>query len=90
MAFDIHQYPEWEQKGGLGAIDAVAITTSDTTTYAQAFRGLYIGGAGDVKIDTGAGNPVIFKAVPAGTFMPVLATRVYATLTTATNIVGLI
>jgi hypothetical protein len=90
MAFDVHQYPEWEQKGGLGAIDAVAITTSDTTTYAPAFRGIYVGGAGNVKIDTAAGNAVTFTGIPAGTFMPVLATKIYATGTTATTIVGLL
>ena len=36
-----------------------------------------------------SGKDVIFTAVPAGSFMPVNVTKVYATGTDATNIVAL-
>lgn len=91
MAFDIHQYPEWEQKGGLGAIDAFAVTPSDSVNFTQGtIRGLYVGGTGNVSLVTGNGNTVLFSAIPAGTFLPVLCSRVNSTATTATLIVGLV
>jgi hypothetical protein len=49
---------------------------------------LYVGGTGDIKIDTPNGDTVTFSAVPVGIF-PVRANRVYSTGTTATNIVAL-
>lgn len=70
------------------AVSATAVTKSDTA--ANAYRALYIGGAGDVAVildgDTVA---VTFVGVPAGTFMPVRTAKVMAANTTATNIVGL-
>ena len=50
---------------------------------------LYIGVTGDVKVKTASGNEVVFTGVPAGSFMPVQVTQVFATGTTATNIVAL-
>lgn len=75
----------------LPAQDAFAITTSDSTTYApSSIRGIYVGGAGDVKVDIGPGSQgVTFKAVPVGTILPICATKVYATGTTATLMVAL-
>jgi len=65
---------------------AAAITTSDTAELQLV--GLYVGGTGDVKVDDALGNTVTFKAVPVGTTITCRITRVYATLTTATNLVG--
>jgi hypothetical protein len=91
MAFDVHQFPEWEMKGGLGAYDAFVITPSDTVDFSQGtVRGIYVGGAGNVTLITPAGTTVLFTALPVGTFMPVLASRVKATGTTATALVGLL
>ena len=50
---------------------------------------LYIGGAGNVRVQTAGGDDVVFNNVLAGTFIPVQVTRVFATNTTATNIVAL-
>jgi hypothetical protein len=50
---------------------------------------LYVGVAGDVKVKMSSGKDVIFTAVPAGSFMPVQVKQVFATGTTATNIVAL-
>ncbi|MDB4876458.1 MAG: hypothetical protein JWM41_2904 [Gemmatimonadetes bacterium] len=49
---------------------------------------LYIGVSGDVKVDMAtSGTAIVFKAVPVGPFR-YMVRRVYATLTTATNIVA--
>jgi len=50
---------------------------------------LYIGVAGNVKVKMASGKDVVFLSVPAGSFMPINVTKVYATDTTATNIVAL-
>lgn len=70
------------------AIDAEEVTASDTAPVA--YRALYVGGSGDVKIKTANGSAVTFSNVVAGQILPVRATLVYSTGTTATDIVGLL
>ena len=66
--------------------DAFAVTPSDTTRlYATA---LYVGGAGNVVVETEGGTEVTFNAVPVGAILPIRCARVLAA-TTATNILGL-
>jgi hypothetical protein len=50
---------------------------------------LYIGGAGNIRVLTAGGDDVVFTGVLAGSFLPIQVTRVFATDTTATNIVAL-
>jgi hypothetical protein len=50
---------------------------------------IYVGVAGDVTVETAAGDVETFTAVPAGTYMPVMVKRVNSTATTATNLVAL-
>jgi hypothetical protein len=70
------------------ARSAVAVTPSDTTTN-LGFQALYIGGSGAVTVDMiEGGTNITFPNVPVG-FFPVAVKRVYATDTSATNIVGL-
>lgn len=71
------------------AYDAASVTTSDTTRLGGV-RALYIGGAGDVKITTEGGTDVTFTGIAAGSILPIRATRVYATGTTATDIIALL
>lgn len=72
------------------AEDGAAITPSDTVDLANITRGIYVGGAGDITINfQGSETAVLFAAVPQGIILPVRATRVKATGTTATNLVGL-
>lgn len=66
---------------------AVAITTSDTV--ANKFSAIYVGGAGNVKMTTREGNVTTFNAVPVGTRIEVATNLVWATGTTATNLVGI-
>jgi hypothetical protein len=71
------------------AVNCIAITPADADLVAPV-RALYIGGLGNVTInDTGNGQ-VTFHNVQTGTILPVMARRVWATGTTATNIVGLL
>jgi len=49
---------------------------------------LYIGGAGNLRVLTEGGDDITFNGVVAGTFLPVNVVRVFATGTTATNIVA--
>ena len=76
---------------GLLAHRAVAVTPSDAADLPDGVTtvGLYVGGAGDVHVTLQGGSDVTFKSVPGGTLLRVAARRVWATGTTATNIVAL-
>lgn len=71
------------------ATDAFSVTPNDSTNLTIWAVALYIGGTGDVKVDTVNGTTVTFSSVPVG-ILPVQVKRVYSTGTTATNIVGLL
>ncbi len=74
---------------------AAAVTPSNTTDIPSVTGGtnngcvLYIGGYGDLTVDTVGGDTVTFVGVNGGTFFPVQVTRVYSTGTSATGIVAL-
>jgi len=74
---------------------AAAVTPSDTVNIAAVTGGnnngcvLYVGGTGNVKVLTVGGDEVTFTGVQAGTFMSIQVLRVFATGTSATNIVAL-
>ncbi len=70
------------------AFGAVAITPSDDTDLTFVTRGIYVGVAGNLKVDMEDGTTVIFVGLAAGMIHPIRAKRIYATLTTATSIVG--
>ena len=71
------------------ALDAFAITPSDSTDFAQVTRGVYVGGAGDVAAVMSDGTVVTFVGALAGSVLPIRAKRVNSTNTTATSLVGL-
>ena len=77
---------------------AAAVTPSDSTNIlsvsTQNGSGnngcvLYVGGYGDIKVRTIGGDDITFAGVNGGTFMPVQGIKVYATGTSATDIVAL-
>lgn len=70
------------------AVNAFAVTPNDSTDLATATRGIYAGGAGDLKVTTLGGDTVTFVGLAAGVIHPIRVARVFATGTTATNIVG--
>lgn len=66
---------------------AVDVSASDQTVNT---RGLWVGGAGNVKVDMKRGGAgVTFSAVPAGTLLPFRITKIYNSGTTATLMVAL-
>ncbi len=72
------------------ARNGFSVTPDDGTDLTVNCRSLYIGGAGDVSaILVNDSSPVVFKNVPSGVVLPISVKRVEATLTTATDIVGL-
>lgn len=81
------------QSRGVGlsdpAFNAAEIVPDNATDLANYARGLWVGTAGDVKVDTAGGNTVTFVAAAAGAIIPVRTKRVYATGTTASNIVAM-
>lgn len=71
------------------AASAVAVTPHDTNALATPSRGLWIGGAGAVTVRLiGDTADVVFSGIAAGTMLPVRATHVRSTGTTATLIVA--
>ncbi len=70
------------------ASEAAAVTPSDTVALPVASKRLWVGGAGNVKVLTTGGSTVTYTAVPAGTYLQVRAAQVFATGTTATNIIA--
>lgn len=76
--------------GSSPAFDAAAVTPSDTVDLPDAARALFIGGAGDITIDTlVSGETLTFKGISGGAILPVAARRVRATGTNATFIIAL-
>jgi hypothetical protein len=71
--------------------DAVIPTNSDAMADpAGPFAALYVGVAGNVKLQTLRNNAVVFVGVPAGSTLRVAFTRVWSTGTTATSLLGLL
>lgn len=75
------------------AYGAVAVTPNDgtvlKTSSGRPFRGLYVGGAGDVTVRMLDGSIQTFKAVPVGTTLAIQFDQVHATSTTATLMIAL-
>lgn len=70
-----------------------AVTPNDSADLGYLARALYVGGAGNIQMDiydpvTRKRTSVNFANVPAGTILPWKTPKVYATGTTATNIVS--
>lgn len=69
---------------------AFALVPNDGADVAGGqLNAIYVGGAGNVALDTPTATNVVFSGLPAGTTLMVAATRVRATGTTATNLIGL-
>lgn len=65
------------------ATNLLPFTTQQLLTWA-----IYVGVTGDVVTVAQDGSLVTWKAVPAGTFLPVAVKRVNGSGTTATNLVA--
>lgn len=72
------------------ASTAAAITPHDTNALVNVSRGIYVGGAGDItcRLLNDAAD-VTFSAVPVGSILPIRASHIRATGTTATLLIAL-
>jgi len=81
----------------LQANRAAVVTPSDTAnipnisdpTIPNNWCVIFVGVGGDLRVSTTGGDDVVFKNVPTGSFVPVQVVKVFATNTTATDIVAL-
>lgn len=77
------------------ADNAVAVVPSDSADLTDSAGnpapayGLFVGGAGTVKVTMIGGGVVTFSGVAAGQFLPINVIRVWSTGTTATLILAL-
>jgi len=73
--------------------DIVPIDLSSTdATPTVPYRGIYVGGdgtSGNLKVDTLSGSARTFYVL-AGTYHPIIVTKVYRTGTAATNLFGIV
>lgn len=75
----------------------LTVTASDSTVYDPPLKALYVGGAGDLAVETennyngaGDGGPTTFTAHPVGYVRVGDIRRVLSTGTAATGLVGLL
>ncbi len=74
---------------------AASVTPNDTVNIPSVSGGtnngcvLYVGSAGNLRVQTVGGDDVTFNNINTGAFIPVQIVRVYATGTTASNILAL-
>jgi hypothetical protein len=78
--------------GGHGrpATKSFPIAPSDTNELEFVTEAIYVGGEGDLSVLTLEYYVATYAAVPAGQIIPVRARKVFATGTTATNLVGML
>lgn len=73
-----------------GFVSAVAVTPNDSTPLAVTSRGVYVGTGGNLKVTMAdGGTPLTFTGVPTGTLLEISVSLIWATGTTASNIVSL-
>ncbi|HWA17683.1 MAG TPA: hypothetical protein VG757_01690 [Devosia sp.] len=66
------------------------ITPDDDEDLPEVVRAIYVGGAGDVAAVLREGATLTFANLPAGSLLPVRASRIKATGTTASGLIGLV
>jgi hypothetical protein len=71
------------------ASEGMAITPGDSVELTEWTRGIYVGSGGDLKVTLAGGQVVVFQNLAGGIVHPICARRVWATGTTAADIVGL-
>ena len=77
------------QQSGTKASNAVTITPDNDIILATIpTAGIYLGGVGDIKVDMHGGSTTTLVGLKAGVVYPFKITKIYATDTTATDIVA--
>lgn len=87
MATDLTDMDRRDPTVASGSFSAI---TPDNSNDIRVSRGLYIGGAGNIRVTGERDNGTVdFVGVLAGTVLPIRVRRVHATGTTASSIVAL-
>lgn len=68
---------------------AYAVTPNDSADLSNYTRAIHVGGIGDLRVTTVRGDTVTLKNVIPGAPYPIRVRRIFATGTTATDIVAL-
>ncbi len=68
------------------ASDGALCTPSDSDSFANPTRGLWIGSGGDVSVTMYSGNKTVFQNVADSTILPIMVMQVLDTGTTADSI----
>jgi hypothetical protein len=72
------------------ASDCFGVTPSDSLDLARSTRAIYVGTGGDLKVLTiGSSSPVTFRNIISGSILDIRIRQVFATGTTAQDLVGL-
>ena len=64
-----------------------ALPLSNTTTASFVHKAIFVGGAGDLVIQSATGGSSVLFTCPAGAWLPIQVSHVLATTTAATNII---
>ena len=71
------------------ASEGELITPDDAAELSIPTRALYVGQAGDVRVEMLSGTVLTFNNMQGGAIYPIRVTKVLATGTTAANLVGI-
>ena len=74
---------------GTGADATLVVGSIDIPNTEKRGCSIYVGIAADIGVTLESGSSVVFKGVPAGSFLPVLAKRVNTTITATGDIIAL-
>lgn len=69
--------------------NAAAIQPSDGAILGHATRAVYVGGSGTLRVEMMSGEEIVFAGLTAGMVLPVRVQKVFASGTTATDLVAL-
>ena len=72
----------------MSIVQAISITPNDIEDLTNATTAIFVGVDGDLKVTLVGGQTVVLKNLAAGMWHPICAARVFATGTTATDILG--
>ena len=71
------------------ASSGFAVTPNDAADLPEVTRAIYVGTGGDLTVRMLTGETLTFAGIAPASLLPVRATRILATGTTAGNLVGL-
>ncbi|MEP3347021.1 MAG: hypothetical protein ABJN34_05760 [Litoreibacter sp.] len=71
------------------ARSASTVVPSDTTELPHVSRALYVGQSGALSVEMADGGIATFEGVPAGSMLPIRASKVRSSDTTAASILSL-